>query len=47
MNLEELQEIWLQDRLLQRLLPTPAGACALAEALVAIRNALEARNLDI
>jgi hypothetical protein len=32
---EELQLIWKQDRFLQALLPTPAGACALAEAIAA------------
>ncbi len=32
---EELRQIWKQDRFLQALLPTPAGACALAEAIAA------------
>lgn len=32
---ESLQQIWHQDRLLQRKLPTREGACALAEALAA------------
>lgn len=32
---ERLRQIWRQDRLLQRALPSPQGACALAEALAA------------